>query len=84
VEKKAANLLYFVIKNHSFSDGNKRIAAFLFVWFLEKNGILYRPDGSKKIADNALVALTLMIAQSKPEEKDMMIKVVVNLINTKN
>lgn len=66
------------------SDGNKRIAAFLFVWFLEKNGILYREDGSKKIADNALVALTLMIAESKPEEKDMMIKVVVNLINRKN
>jgi prophage maintenance system killer protein len=84
VEEKAANLLYFVIKNHSFSDGNKRIAAFLFVWFMEKNGILYRPDGSKKIADNALVALTLMIAESKPEEKDMMIKVVVNLINLKN
>jgi prophage maintenance system killer protein len=84
VEEKAANLLYFVIKNHSFSDGNKRIAAFLFVWFLEKNGILYRPDGSKKIADNALVALTLMIAESKPDEKDMMIKVVVNLINLKN
>jgi prophage maintenance system killer protein len=84
VEEKAAHLLYFVIKNHSFSDGNKRIAAFLFVWFLEKNGILYRPDGSKKIADNALVALTLMIAESKPEEKDMMIKVVVNLINLKN
>jgi prophage maintenance system killer protein len=84
VEEKAANLLYFVIKNHSFSDGNKRIAAFLFVWFLEKNGILYRPDGSKKIADNALVALTLMIAESKPEEKEMMIKVVVNLINLKN
>lgn len=84
VEEKASNLLYFVIKNHSFSDGNKRIAAFLFVWFLEKNRILYRPDGSKKIADNALVALTLMIAESKPEEKDMMIKVVVNLINLKN
>jgi len=84
VEEKAANLLYFVIKNHSFSDGNKRIGAFLFVWFLEKNGILYRPDGSKKIADNALVALTLMIAESKPEEKEMMIKVVVNLINLKN
>lgn len=84
VEEKAANLLYFVIKNHSFSDGNKRIAAFLFVWFLEKNSILYRPDGSKKIADNALVALTLMIAESKPEEKDMMAKVVVNLINLKN
>jgi len=84
VEEKAANLLYFVIKNHSFSDGNKRIAAFLFVWFLEKNTILYRADGSKKIADNALVALTLMIAESKPEEKDMMTKVVVNLINLKN
>jgi prophage maintenance system killer protein len=84
IEEKAANLLYFVVKNHSFSDGNKRIAAFLFVWFLEKNHILYRPDGSKRIADNALVALTLMIAESKPEEKDMMIKVVVNLINLKN
>jgi len=84
VEEKAANLLYFVIKNHSFSDGNKRIAAFLFVWFLEKNSILYRADGSKKIADNALVALTLMIAESKPEEKEMMIKVVVNLINLRN
>jgi len=84
VEEKAANLLYFVIKNHSFSDGNKRIAAFLFVWFLEKNDVLYRSDGSKRIADNALVALTLMIAESKPEEKEMMIKVVVNLINLKN
>ena len=84
VEEKGANLLYFVIKNHSFSDGNKRIAAFLFVWFLEKNAVLYRSDGSKRIADNALVALTLMIAESKPEEKDMMIKVVVNLINVKN
>lgn len=84
VEEKAAHLLYFVIKNHSFSDGNKRIAAFLFVWFLEKNSILYKDDGSKRIADNALVALTLMIAESKPEEKDMMAKVVVNLINIKN
>lgn len=84
VEEKAAHLLYFVIKNHSFSDGNKRIAAFLFIWFMENNGILYRPDGFKKIADNALVALTLMIAESKPEEKEMMIKVVVNLINLRN
>ena len=84
VEEKAANLLYFVIKNHSFSDGNKRIAAFLFVWFLEKNHILYRPNGSKRIADNALVAITLMIAESKPEEKDMMTKVVVSLINGRN
>ncbi|WP_363440919.1 Fic family protein [Chitinophaga ginsengisegetis] len=81
---EAANLLYFVTKNHSFSDVNKRIAAFLFVWFLGKNGILYHFDGSKKIADNALVALTLMIAESKPDEKEMMIKVVVNLINLRN
>lgn len=84
VEEKAANLLYFVVKNHSFSDGNKRIAAYLFVWFLEKNNILYRTDGSKRIADNALVALTLMIAESKSDEKEMMVKVVVNLINIKN
>jgi prophage maintenance system killer protein len=84
VEEKAAHLLYFVIKNRSFSDGNKRIAAFLFVWFLERNGILYKTDGIKRIADNALVALTLLIAESKPEEKEMMVKVVVNLINVKN
>lgn len=84
IEEKAANLLYFVVKNHSFSDGNKRIAAYLFVWFLEKNQILYRKDGSKRIADNALVALTLMIAESKPEEKEMIVKVIVNLINSKN
>ena len=76
--------MYFVIKNHSFTDGNKRIAAFLFVWFLEKNGILYKADGTRRIMDNALVALTLMIAESYPEEKEMMIKVVVNLINFKN
>ena len=84
VEEKAANFLYFVVKNHSFSDGNKRIAAFLFVWFLEKNNILYREDGAKRIADNALVALTLMIAESKPEEKDIIVQVVVNLINGYN
>jgi len=84
IEEKAANLLYFVVKNHSFSDGNKRIAAYLFVWFLEKNSILYREDGSKRIADNALVALTLMIAESKPDEKDIMVRVVVNLINFRN
>jgi prophage maintenance system killer protein len=84
VEEKAANLLYFVIKNHSFSDGNKRIAAFLFVWFLDKNGILYRADGTRRLADNALVALTLMIAESKPAEKEMMTKVVVSLINAHN
>ena len=73
-----------MIKNHSFSDGNKRIAAFLFVWFLEKNEILYHADGSRKLADNALVALTLMIAESKPDEKDMMTRVVVSLVNGKN
>jgi prophage maintenance system killer protein len=84
VEEKAAHLLYFVTKNHSFSDGNKRIAAFLFVWFLEKNGILYHADGTRRIADNALVALTLMIAESRPEEKEMMVRVVVNLINGRN
>ena len=84
VEEKAAMLLYLVTKNHSFSDGNKRIAATLFLWFLNNNGILYRPDGSKRIADNALVAITLMIAESKTEEKDVMVKVVVNLINKNN
>ena len=84
VEEKAAVLLYLVTKNHSFTDGNKRIAATLFLWFMENNGILYAADGSKRIADNALVALTLMIAESKTEEMDMMVKVVVNLINTSN
>lgn len=84
VEEKAAVLLYLVTKNHSFSDGNKRIAATLFLWFLNNNGILYRPDGSKRLADNTLVALTLMLAESKTEEKDVMVKVVVNLINQKN
>ena len=84
VEEKAAMLLYLVTKNHSFSDGNKRIAATLFLWFMNNNAILYRPDGSKRIADNTLVALTLMIAESKTEEKDIMVKVVVNLINQAN
>jgi len=83
-EEKAAMLLYLVTKNHSFSDGNKRIAATLFLWFLNNNRILYRQDGSKRIADNTLVALTLMIAESRPEEKDVMVKVVVNLINKNN
>lgn len=84
IEEKAAMLLYLVVKNHSFSDGNKRIAAMLFLWFMEKNSILYREDGEKRIADNTLVALTLMIAESRAEEKDIMVKVVVNLINQKN
>ena len=81
VEEKAAHLLYFVTKNHSFIDGNKRIAATLFVHFLNQNKILYRKDGSKRLPDTTLIALTVLIAQSKPEEKDTIIKVIVNLIN---
>ncbi len=80
-EEKAAHLLYFVVKNHSFTDGNKRIAAFLFVWFLERNNLLYSHYGTKRISDNTLVALTLMIAESHPHDKDMMIKVITNIIS---
>ncbi|MBR3072077.1 MAG: Fic family protein [Fibrobacter sp.] len=80
VEQKAATLLYLVTKNHSFSDGNKRIAATLFLWFLQNNGILYKGDGSKRIADATLVAMTLMIAESRPEDMEMMVKIVVNLM----
>lgn len=80
VEEKAAMLLYLVTKNHSFSDGNKRIAATLFLWFMNENGILYDDMHNKRIDDATLVALTLLIAESRPEEKDTMIKVVVNLI----
>ncbi len=76
--------MYRITKNHSFVDSNKRIAAFLFLYFLDRNGILYDNSGNKRIADNALVALTLIIAVSKFEEKDTMIKVIVNLINKKN
>jgi len=84
IEEKAANLLYFLVRNHPFVDGNKRIAAFVFLWFLEKNQALYRPDQSKRIADNALVALTLMVAESKPQEKDLIVNMTVNLINKRN
>ncbi|MCB9017117.1 MAG: virulence protein RhuM/Fic/DOC family protein [Prevotellaceae bacterium] len=84
VEEKAAVLLYLVTKNHSFSDGNKRIAATLFLWFMNNNGILYNADGTKRIADNTLVAITLMIAESRTEEKDIMVKVIINLINNNN
>ena len=84
LEEKAANLLYLITKNHSFTDGNKRIAAFLFLYFLEKNGALFNIHRQKRIADNTLVALTLMIAVSKPEEKDIIVKVIVNLINKRN
>ena len=84
LEEKAAQLLYSLVKNHSFVDGNKRIAAALFLWFLEKNAALYATDGSKRIADNALVAMTLLIAESRPEEKEVLTRVVVNLINRRN
>ncbi len=81
LQEKAANLLYFVVKNHSFTDGNKRIAAGLFLYFLDKNKQLYAIDGSKIIADNTLVAITIMIAESNPNDKDMMIKLIVNLMS---
>ena len=84
IEEKAANLLYFVVKNHSFSDGNKRIAAGLFIYFLSVNNKLLNEFGTKRIGDNALVAITIMIAESKSEEKDTMVKLVVNLINSNN
>lgn len=84
IEEKGAHLLYFIVKNHSFSDGNKRIAAAMFIYFMEANKILYKEDGNKIIADNALVAITLMIAESKSTEKDTIVKVLVNLINENN
>lgn len=84
IEEKAANLLYFIVKNHSFLDGNKRIAAAIFIYFMQKNDILFREDGSKKIADNTLVAITLMIAESKPNERDLIISILINLINNEN
>lgn len=80
LEEKAANLLYFVTKNHSFWDGNKRIAATMFLYFLDRNGILYDEDGQKLLDDHTLVALTIMIAESRPEEKEMMISVIMNCI----
>lgn len=79
VQEKAANLLYFITKNHSFSDGNKRIAATMFLYFLNKNGILFK-DGRKQIEDNTLVALTIMIAESKPDEKELMINLVMQFL----
>lgn len=84
VEEKAAHLLYFLIKNHPFVDGNKRVAGAMFLWFLEQNHWLYRADGSKRIAGNALTALCLMVAQSDPKEKDLIVKVIINLINKDN
>jgi prophage maintenance system killer protein len=84
LEEKAAHLLYLLVKNHPFVDGNKRVAAAVFLWFLKKNHFLYRRDGAKRIADNALVAMTLLIASSRPTEKDVLIRVVVNLIDGRN
>lgn len=84
IEEKAAHLLYFVVKNHSFSDGNKRIAAWLFVWYLNKNNYLYNQKGKLKIENNALASITLMIALSKPEEQELMIRVIINSINKLN
>jgi len=81
LEEKASHLLYFLVKNHPFVDGNKRIAATLFLWFLQKNAALYRSDGTKRIADNALVAMTLLIAESHPREKDLLARVLVHLIH---
>ena len=82
IEEQAANLLYFVIKNHPFSDGNKRIGAFMFVWFLEKNKHRFKKNGELKINDNALVALALLVAQSNPIEKELMVQLVINLIKS--
>ena len=81
IEEKAAHLLYLIIKGHPFVDGNKRIASFLFVYFLDKNDYLYRKNGEKKINNNALVALALLVAESDSKEKDVLIKIIINLIN---
>lgn len=83
IEEQAAHLLYFTIKNHPFSDGNKRIGAFLFIWFLEKNKHRFKKNGEVKINDNGLVALALLVAQSNPADKELMIKLIVNLINNR-
>ena len=82
IEEQAAHLLYFIIKNHPFIDGNKRIGAFIFVWFLEKNKHRFKISGEVKINDNALVALALLVAQSNPNDKDIMIKLIINLIRS--
>ncbi len=80
IEQKSANLLYYVIKGHPFNDGNKRIGAYLFVLFLHKNGILHKPNGEPKINDNALASLALLVASSAPEQKDILIKLVMNML----
>ena len=83
IEEQAAHLLYFIIKNHPFTDGNKRIGAFMFVWFLEKNKHRFKRDGEIKINDNALVTLALLVAQSDPQEKELMVKLITQLINSR-
>lgn len=83
IEEQAAHLMYFVIKNHPFSDGNKRIGAFMFVWFLEKNKHRFKKNGEVKINDNGLVALALLVAQSNPDDKELMVQLIINLINNK-
>ncbi len=80
MEQKAANLLYYVIKGHAFNDGNKRIGAYLFVLFLHKNGILHKENGEAKINDNALASLALLVATSAPEQKEIIIKLVMNML----
>jgi prophage maintenance system killer protein len=80
LEEKAAHLLYFLVKNHAFVDGNKRIAAALFLWYLERNGALLRDDGAPRMTNGTLVALTLMIAESRPEEMDMLVRIVMHLL----
>jgi len=84
IEEKAANLLYFIVKDHAFYDGNKRIAASIFLWFLDIYGILYKKDGSRILDDNALVAIVLMIALSNPNERETIVKIIINLINQNN
>lgn len=81
IEEKAANLLYYVIKDHAFSDGNKRIGSFLFILFLHKNGIAYKVNGEPKINDNALVSLALLVAASEPNQKELMVKLIVNILS---
>ena len=83
IEDKAAHLFYFIIKDHPFVDGNKRVAALLFIWFLEKNGLLSNSDGGRKINDNALVALTLLVAESHPRHKEVMVKLIINLLSAR-
>lgn len=80
IEEQAAHLLYFIIKNHPFTDGNKRIGAFMFIWFLQLNQHHLKRSGESKINDNALVAIALLVAQSDPNQKDTMIKLIINLI----